>query len=368
MNKPIKIHTRLATAKDNTALLALLRRTPQMGSITLTFEREPNFFAGALVNCEHEYVLVAEDLEVPGVLIAMVDIGQRRQYINGKVESVRYMHDLRVAPEARGGKALEALFLAIAEHIDTTNSWMEAVILEENLVPLGIIDRGRAWLPNFYPGGRIVTSLLPAQKPKGQLNNSLTIRTATLDDAPLLQQLWNEASHRQGFPLYNVNEMLAGNGYYQCIKISNYLIALINGKPVGSLGIWNQKHFKQTRVARYSPWLAALRIPYNLYGMLFGGVYLPPPGDCFNYLMLHSLTIDQDNPAVFKALLDHVLVHHLQPQQSLVCGFFEDHPLEAALEIYRRKKLYSRHFFISYQQDPSAAQHSTSRHIEVARL
>lgn len=368
MNKEIEIQTRLATAQDNTALLALLKRTPQMGSITLTFEREPNFFAGALVSCEHEHVLVAEDLNTPGVLIAMVDIGLRRQYIDGKVEAVRYLHDLRVAPEARGGKALRALFLAVADHTKTQEEWMEAVILEENLIPLGIIDRGRSWLPNFYPGGRVITSLIPAQKRKTVLANNLTIRAATTGDATLLQQLWNEASHRQGFPLYNVNDLLAGNGYYQGLKITSYLIAFINGKAVGTVGMWDQKPFKQTRVTRYTPWLAVSRLPYNLYSMLFGGIHLPPPGNCFDYLTLHSLTIDHDNPEVFKALLDYVIEHYLQPKQGMVCGFFDNHPLEAALEAYKRQKLYSRHFLISYQQDPSESQSSTVRHVEIARL
>lgn len=368
MNKNTKIHTRLATAKDNTALLALLKRVHQIGSITLTFEREPNFFAGALVSCEHEHVLVAEDLNNPGVLIAMVDIGQRRQYINGKVELVRYLHDLRVAPEARGGNALKTLFLAIAAHIGTEEGWMEAVILEENLIPLGIIDRGRPWLPNFYRGGRVVTSVLPAQQRNVGPDSGLTIRPATIKDAPLLQHLWDKASHRQGFPRYDVNDLLAGRAYYQCLKINHYLIAFSNGRAIGSVGIWNQKPFKQTRVTRYTPWVAALRRPYNLYSRIFGGLRLPSPGHCFNYLILHSLAIDHDNPEVFKALLDYVLEHHLQPTQSLLCGFFDDHPLEPVLQGFRRKTVFSRHFFISYQQDPGQSQHPSPRHIEVARL
>lgn len=368
MDKDTKIHVRLATTKDNSALLTLLSRVPQMGSVTLTFEREPNFFSGARVSCEFEHVFVVEALDNPGVLLAMADLGQRRQYINGKVESVKYLHDLRIAPEGRGGKVLKALFHAIEGHMTTANDWMEAVILEENVLPLGIIDRGRSWLPNFYPGGRVITSLLPAKQRKAAPHKSLTIRSATANDAPQLQQLWDAANHRQGFPRYSVDDLLADNSYYQGIRISDYLIVYANGKPVGSVVMWNQKPFKQTRVTRYKPWLAALRVPYNLYGKLFGGIHLPPVGKCFNYLTLHSLTVHQDNPQVFKALLDYVITHHLQPEQSLVCGFFDDDPLEAALQSYRRQKLYSRHFLISYGKDPSESQNAAVRHVEIARL
>ncbi|WP_010488337.1 hypothetical protein [Pseudomonas sp. S9] len=366
MNKELR--TRPATAKDESALRALLRRVPQMGSVTLIFEREPDFFTGARVSCEQELVLVCEELDTPGVLIAMVDIGERRQYINGKSESVRYLHDLRIAPECRGGKVLKALFMAIAEHMGSENDWMEAVILEENLIPLGIIDRGRTWLPGFYRGGRVITSLLPAQSRKTTPDRSLTIRPATSADAPQLQQLWDRASQRQGFPVYNVNDLLAATAYFHGITINDYLMAFIEGRPVACMGLWNQKNFKQTRVSGYAPWLAALRIPYNLYARLFGGIHLPSPGDCFNYLTLHSLVIDQENPTIFKALLDYVLEHHLPPQQCLACGFFDDHPLEAALGTYRRKRLHSRHFLISYHQDPRQTQGSTNRHIEIARL
>ncbi|WP_339515822.1 hypothetical protein [Pseudomonas sp. RL_15y_Pfl2_60] len=366
MNKEIR--TRLATAKDESALRELLRRVPQMGSVTLTFEREPDFFIGARVSCEHEHVLVCEELDTPGVLIAMIDIGKRQQYINGQVESVRYLHDLRIVPESRGGKALKALFIAVAEHMSAEDEWMEAVILEENLIPLGIIGRGRPWLPGFYPAGRVITSLLPAQPRKTVQDKSLIIRPATRADAPLLQQLWDGASHRQGFPVYKVNDLLAGTGYFHGLTLNDYLIAFFKGKAVACMGLWNQKSFKQTRVSGYAPWLAALRIPYNLYARLFGAIHLPSPGDCFDYLTLHSLVIDQDNPRIFKALLDYVLEHHLQAQQCLACGFFDDHPLEAALGAYRRKKLYSRHFLISYKHDPRQTQGSTNRHIEIARL
>ena len=64
-----EILVRPARPEDNPALLDLLRRTPQMGSVTLTFEREADFFSGARVACEVPRVLVA------GMVIPMTAVG-----------------------------------------------------------------------------------------------------------------------------------------------------------------------------------------------------------------------------------------------------------------------------------------------------
>ncbi|WAJ36961.1 hypothetical protein OU800_20510 [Pseudomonas sp. GOM7] len=363
-----EILVRPARPDDNAALLDLLRRTPQMGSVTLTFEREPDFFSGALVACEAPQVLVAEHGERPGHLLGMVDIGQRQQYINGQPCRVGYLHDLRIAAEGRGGRVLGALFRAIATAMQTPGSWMEAVILEDNLIPLGIVGRGRAGLPNFYPNGRITTSLLPGRQSRRHADSGLQIRAASAADAQAMQQLWQQAASRQGFPVYEIEALLAGSPYYLGLRIEDYWLACLDGQVVGVVGVWKQKAFKQTRVARYSPWLAALRTPYNLYSRLFGGLHLPAVGDTFDYLHLHGLSVRNDDPLVFQALLEHVLAHQVQPRQSLVCGFFDDDPLAQVVSRYRRQTLHSRHFLLSYDHDPRPAQAHGHRHVEIARL
>lgn len=363
-----EILVRPARPDDNSALLDLLRRTPQMGSVTLTFEREPDFFSGARVACEVPQVLVAERQEQPGRLLGMVDIGQRQQYINGQPCSVGYLHDLRIAAEGRGGRVLGALFRAIAAAMQEPGSWMEAVILEDNLIPLGIVGRGRAGLPNFYPNGRITTSLLPGRQSRSHTDSGLKVRAASAADAQQMQQLWQQASSRQGFPVYEVKDLLAGGPYYQGLRIEDYWLACLDTRVVGVVGVWNQKAFKQTRVAGYSRWLAALRKPYNLYSQLFGGLHLPAVGDTFDYLHLHGLSVLNDNPLIFQALLEHILAHQVRPRQSLVCGFFDDDPLAQVVRSYRRQTLHSRHFLLSYDHDPRPEQARGPRHVEIARL
>jgi len=363
-----EILVRPARPEDNPALLDLLRRTPQMGSVTLTFEREADFFSGARVACEVPRVLVAERREHPGRLLGMVDIGQRQQYLNGQPCTVSYLHDLRIAPEGRGGRVLAALFRAIATAMQAPGSWMEAVILEDNLVPLGIVGRGRTGLPNFYPNGRITTSLLPGRQSRSRADSGLQIRAATAADAQQLQQLWQQAGSRQGFPVYQVRDLLEGSPYYQGLRIEDYWLACIGQRAVGVVGVWDQKAFKQTRVARYSPWLGALRRPYNLCSRLFGGLHLPAIGATFSYLSLHGLSVLNNDPLIFQALLEHVLAHQVQPQQSLVCGFFDDDPLAQVVRPYRRQTLHSCHFLLSYDHDPRPAQARGPRHVEIARL
>ena len=53
------VRVNLAAPGDDAAIRLLMRRQPMPGRITVTFEREPNFFPGCAVTGEDCQVLVA---------------------------------------------------------------------------------------------------------------------------------------------------------------------------------------------------------------------------------------------------------------------------------------------------------------------
>jgi hypothetical protein len=53
----------LATSKDDSALRAFLRENPVPGNIEVSFEREPDFFAGSAIRGELHQTILVRDTE-----------------------------------------------------------------------------------------------------------------------------------------------------------------------------------------------------------------------------------------------------------------------------------------------------------------
>src|SRR5256885_6338965 len=89
----------LATPEDDASIRALLARSPVPGPITVTYRREPNYFAGCDALGPFHQVLVARDREeVVGLACRVV----RPMFINGEAEQVGYLGQLRVDGPHRG--------------------------------------------------------------------------------------------------------------------------------------------------------------------------------------------------------------------------------------------------------------------------
>lgn len=361
---------RRATPADGDAILALIEGTSQPGAVTLNFERRPDFFAGAGVSCESPDIWVAESERADGAALdAVVNIGWRRVFVDGVVQPLRYAHDMRIAPEARGGLLLHRLFRTLRAVLDTSE-WMQTVILDENEESVKTIGSGRAGLPTYYPFGHIETSLIYTRSGRYKPSSSVRIRFAEEADRAELRAFWQrEGGAKQFFPWYDLEGLDDEDGYYRGLSIDSFVLAEDADGIAGVVGIWDQKGFKQTRVIRYAPGLLVLRHLYNAFSWLLGGMYLPRAGNCFSYYALHSIAVRNNDPDLLRLLLDFC-VHHLSDVcDALVCGFFNTDPLSEVPAGYRRRVLHSRHFLVSYDGDPRE-RIDTDRvpYVDVARL
>jgi hypothetical protein len=94
-----------ATANDDIALRQLLRETPIPGQISLSFEREPNYFAAAAIESDDEQthrVLLAHNKH--NTLMGCASHSSRLRYVNGVATQVGYFSQLR-AQRSLGGMA-----------------------------------------------------------------------------------------------------------------------------------------------------------------------------------------------------------------------------------------------------------------------
>ena len=368
----VSYYIRPATPEDNPSILSMLSENSQPGQVQLTFERDPDYFYGAGINCDQPDVYVLEKSqfsEGENPMVGIFNLGRRNLYINGQPRLVRYAHDLRIAKGARGGEAIRAIY-GFAQQVNEDDGWMQAVILADNKPFLQVISKKRSGMPDFYLNGNIETSLLTG-RPRNPKQDGLKLRAATRSDLPAMQAFYDrEAAGRQFAQAYRFEDLVSQSPYYRGLELADYWLAFDGEELVGIAGTWNQKSFRQTRVEGYSRSISMARPLYNAWASVSAGMKLPRKGDCFNYRMIHSLMVKNRDEAVTDAILCHLHRCFRQYHDALICGFFEDDPGARVASRFQRRVLRSHHYMMTWQdRDPrEELDGSMPLYTEVARL
>src|SRR5271155_2533424 len=87
----------LATQHDDADLRALLRDNPMSGSMQVTFEREPDFFAACSIRGHHCQVGIGRDLN-SGRIVGLGTRSIAGAFINGRPAPFGWLSDLRLNP------------------------------------------------------------------------------------------------------------------------------------------------------------------------------------------------------------------------------------------------------------------------------
>jgi len=107
------VRFRLAELSDDHAIRELLRTNPTPGAISLSFEREPNFFSTMGLAGADDQTILAFDLDR---LVCMGRCSVRRRYLNGVPKRVGYLADLRLDKSAEGRFDMNAGMRVDAQH------------------------------------------------------------------------------------------------------------------------------------------------------------------------------------------------------------------------------------------------------------
>ena len=89
----------VATEADDAAIRRLLRDNPMRGAVSVTFEREPDYFRGANIAGGEDQTIVAFD---DGRLVCMGRCTRRECWVNGAARRAGYLGELRLDASARG--------------------------------------------------------------------------------------------------------------------------------------------------------------------------------------------------------------------------------------------------------------------------
>jgi hypothetical protein len=301
------------------------------GKISVTFQREPSYFAGAVVDGRFHQVIVCRD-SLNKRVVGFGCRGVRPRYVNGHSRPVGYLSLLRLLSEyrsrglvARGYKFLRQL------HGDGCTPLYLTTIAQGNERAISTLTSARAFLPGYHRAGDYQTAVIPIpRRSRGQADDrGFQVRNATPADVDiLLPFLARVGPSRQFFPKYEQTDFFQPGGTFRDLRPDDLLLAFSRERLVGVLGAWDQHRFRQTVVHRLDAPSRWWRPVYNALANVRGWPRLPKPGGRFCHVTAVLPVVEHDDRSVFTALLDTLLDRLTATGHDfLLLGMHETDPL-----------------------------------------
>lgn len=342
-----------ASAADDADLRRLLRDNPmQQGGLTLSFRREPSYFAACSVLGQSAEVFVGRDTQTG----ALAGVGARYHlpaFINGQAQSIVYLADLRVQTAYRNSIHLRRAYQFLRQrHAADPAPVYTTMILQDNRAALATIAAQRAGLPPYHAQGTVHTPLILLDWQKPTLAAPCTIRRATAADWAAIVAFLNRENARYQFaPVYHENDLT--NGRLREMQPENILLAEANGSIIGTIALWQQSAFRQLHIDAYHGAWRFIRPVYNALARLTPLAPLPRAGEALKYAYLSLMAVQNDNLAVFRALLRQAYrASHGTGLHYLIGAFHERHPLRPAFADYAGIPSGGQLFTVQFDGEP----------------
>ena len=326
---PMDVQFELATSQTEGLFRQMLRDNPLAGNINLLLTREPNAFHAAAISGDSYELMLAFQRESRQLLGG----GARFQFdafINGKVMCVGYLGELRVQGglKQRRQMLLNAYRAMHGLHAKGRAPFYITTIISDNTSTRRLLEAGIGDMPTYQPLEPLLTLMLPtrqvARLPASRLSVAVC-RPGQLDDVAAALQ--GSGQDYQFHPVWTA-ESLRDSQRCRGISADDFAIVMDDADIRGVCCLWDQRAFKQTVVAGYSPRLARLRPFYNVVSPIIRQPKLPVPGEQIQSAFISHLSVAPNDEESLLALLRHAALRAAEKGiDYLVVGFAKRNPL-----------------------------------------
>lgn len=348
-----RIEFEAAGEPDDAGVRRLLRENPMAGRISISLEREPNYFADANVPGELKQTIVAKE---NGRIVCMGNCVIRERFVNGEPRRVGYLGGLRLAT-AYGGR-FDILrrgydfFHQLQK--DAPADFYFTSIAADNERAIRFLERGVRGMPRYQFVGEFTTLLLSAhsgRRRRETLNSAVkntTEQVGAVNRPDLIR--WLDAHNRdyQFAPCWREEQLTTLESLG--LKPANFF-SLHDGSTIRACGaLWDQRSYKQTVVRGYAPWLALVRPVLNVLGRFTGQPQLPATGRSLAIAFVSHLATLAERPEELVKMINVLRGAAAQRQIALLTlGFAAADPrLETMRRNFRFREYHSRIHVVSW--------------------
>jgi hypothetical protein len=332
----------VATSADDVELRRLLRENPTRGQISLSFEREPDYFSDAHLPGEVKQTIIARE---HGRIACMGSCAVRQRFVNGQPRRVGYLGGLRLDSAFAGRFDILRRGYAFLREIESESpaDFYFTSIAADNERARRFLERGVAGMPRYEFIGDFVTLLVRPTKRSPAVSEW---RSASGIAEECVSRVNDHNRPYHFSPVWSVEELVA----LETLGIQDSVVLEAQGRIVASAALWDQRNYKQTVIRGYSSFLATARPAINLGARLFGQPKLPAVGAILANAFVSHLVIDWEQP---KALIKLITLLSRGAAQRgidmLTLGFAgNDPPLAMVRANFRRREYLTRLYLVSW--------------------
>jgi len=279
----------LATPADDVDVRRLLRENPMPGQITLTLEREPDYFVDAGLPGTEKQTIIANE---GGRVVCTGNCSIRERFVNGQPHRVGYLGGLRLDARTAGRfDILRRGYEFFRElQADRPADFYFTSIAADNATARKFLERGLPGMPAYEFIGEFVTVLLPIES---RASNHTEPEADALDFYKLLDCLDKHGRDYQFAPRWSVAELSALLSLN--LKADDFQVMRDGGRINACAALWDQRAFKQTVIRGYTPWLALARPAVNFAARILGTPRLPAVGSTLAHAFVSHLAVEPEN-------------------------------------------------------------------------
>ncbi len=328
----------LASKADDPGIRRLLAANSVPGRIRVAFTREPNYFLGCGTMGRFCQVVVARH-QPTGEVVGVGCRASRPVFVNGQVEEVGYLGQLRVDPRFRGRSLVSRGFRLVRDlHADGRVRGYITTITEENREARAIlVERARRHFPIYRELDRfsVLSVILGGRRSIGQARYRIT-QGAEVDPGRIVAFLRHYGAAKQFYPFYTEEDFAPQSPTTLGFCLEDLAVAYNNGDIVGTMGLWDQSGYKQIVVTAYTGTMRWIRTWYNLVARIKGTPLLSTAGEPMRVAYGCFVCIKENDPGVFESLLHHLCNEAARRGYScLIVGLSTRDPL---LSVARRRR------------------------------
>lgn len=359
-----------AAPEDEPELRRLLRDNPMEGEIRVSLEREPNAFLAAAVEGEPHRTIVARD-PARGGIVGMGSRSVWNAFVNGEPCRLGYLSQLRVDRAWRGRKRLLAAGYDLLRSFRGPDELPFDLtgIIADNEAARRLLGAGLPGLPTYREIAGFTTLVIStSSRPRPVSGVERGTRERLAGVAACLER---NRRRLQFAPRFSVADLLSPQRS-RGLAPEDFFLAVSGPEIVGCLALWDQSGFKQVVVRGYGPRLARWRPWINRLSPLLRTPRLPAPGEALPHASISHLAVDEDDPEVFRALVEAAYREaRARRYVYVVIGLAARHPWLPWLRRRFRPRQYASTLYAVHWEDGAAAVAALDGrrpHVEVAFL
>lgn len=355
-----------ASQNDNEGIRDVIRHTSMEGPIKMIFDRNPSYFDALLLEGDEHRTIIGRDDK--GTVRGVGSCVFSNVYINGNVQRMGYLHNLRLEKAYRDGYSVAMGYRKFRETVTEKNVQIYMTsILSSNEHAKSILTSGKGGLP-LYKHLADYSTFIMKSGIKGKEGNTI-IKPASQYSIDAIMDFMHKYGKSHNFsPAFSRSDIISHESKHLCLK--NILCIERRGCIEGLAGIWDISDKKQLIIAGYSSTLNLIRPFYNINAHLKQKPLLPRPGTLLSYSYVFPFMADNLNSDELIDLISRL--SHMSKTSGndvFIAGCDTCSPIAEKLFEYPSFQLNSEIFLVDWNDNMDMdAINSKHIHIEVARL